>query len=275
MEIELLKKIVKKKKFKVEAVYIGGGTPTSIPHELFKKLIKKCKFGQKEFTVEAGRPDTIDIKKVKIMKRYGVTRVSVNPQSFNERTLKAIGRGHSIEDIIKAYNLCRKHFIVNMDLIAMLPGEGFDDFKFSVDKAVELNPENISIHTLYLKKGSKLKVEGYEHEDAEEAKKMTSYAVYKLKSAGYVPYYMYRQKYTAGNLENVGYSKPDKICKYNIDIMEENTSILAAGANAISKKFTNDENLIERQAHVKEPGEYINRFDEIIKKTKEFWDYDK
>ena len=138
--------------------------------------------------------------------------MSVNPQSFNQKTLDKIGRTHKVEDVINAYGLVRKKFDVNMDLIAMLPGETFDDFKYSVDKAIELAPENITVHTLCLKNGSKLKEEGFFNQNFEEAKKMVDYAYYTLTAKGYQPYYMYRQKYMAGNLENVGYSKPKKYC---------------------------------------------------------------
>ena len=158
-----------------------------------------------------------------------------------------------------------------MDLIAMLPGETFEDFKFSVDEAIRLNPANITVHTLYLKAGSELKVQGYDNNARnDEVFEMVSYAYNKLKESGYNPYYMYRQKYTAGSLENVGYSKPGKENLYNVDIMEEDTSIIACGAGAVTKVIKNKD-LIVRKFNFKEPKEYILRFDEVIEKTKEFW----
>lgn len=271
-EISQIKKIIKDKKYSVRAVYVGGGTPTSLKIGELKAVLACLKFGQKEFTVEAGRPDTITKETVKILRRAKVTRISVNPQSFNQKTLDKIGRTHKVEDVINAYGLVRKKFDVNMDLIAMLPGETFDDFKYSVDKAIELSPENITVHTLCLKNGSKLKEEGFFNQNFEEAKKMVDYAYYTLTAKGYQPYYMYRQKYMAGNLENVGYSKPKKYCLYNIDVMEEDTSVLACGAGAISKKFSPRINLIERQANCKEPADYVKRFEEMLSKQKEFWE---
>ncbi len=270
-EILQIKKIIKDKRLIVRAVYVGGGTPTSLKAKELKEILSLLRFKQKEFTVEAGRPDTITKEVVKVMKRAGVTRVSVNPQTFNQKTLDVIGRAHTVEDVYNAYNLVKKKFDVNMDLIAMLPGETFDDFKNSVDKAIEMNPENITVHTLYLKNGSKLKTEGYEKTDMSVAAQMVDYAYFKLTAKGYMPYYMYRQKYTSGNLENVGYSKPKKFCIYNVDIMEEDTSIMAAGAGAISKKFTKAKNLIERQANCKEPSDYVTRFDEMLNGQLSFW----
>ena len=270
-EITAIKKYVKDNKLTVRAVYVGGGTPTSLGASELKEVLSLLHFGQKEFTVEAGRPDTINKNVVKVMKKARVTRVSVNPQTFNQKTLDLIGRAHTVDAVYDAYNLVKKRFDVNMDLIAMLPNESFDDFKNSVDKAIELNPENITVHTLYLKNGSKLKNDGYEKTDLDVAKRMVDYAYYKLTSKGYMPYYMYRQKYTSGNLENVGYSKPKKFCIYNIDIMEEDTSIMAAGAGAIAKKFTKEKNLIERQANCKEPRDYVARFDEMLNGQKAFW----
>ena len=159
-----------------------------------------------------------------------------------------------------------------MDLIAMLPEESVEDFARSVDKAVELSPADITVHTLYLKRGSALKNAGYRNTDHADAERMVDYAFAKLTEAGYNPYYMYRQKYTSGNLENVGYAKAGKECIYNIDIMEEDTSVFAAGAAAISKKVTRSINLIERNANYKEPLEYVKHFDEVLARQKAFWE---
>lgn len=224
-----------------------------------------------EFTVEAGRPDTIKEEALALMKSRGVTRVSVNPQTFNDETLKRIGRRHTAADVERAYALARQSFDVNMDLIAMLPGESAEDFSRTVDHAAELAPANVTVHTLYLKKGSELRVAGYKNAENAEAERMVDYALAKLSASGYEPYYMYRQKYTSGNLENVGYTKPGKACLYNMDVMEEDTTVFAAGAAAISKKVTPAINLIERNANYKEPLEYVKHFDTVMQKQKNFW----
>jgi oxygen-independent coproporphyrinogen-3 oxidase len=273
-ELEQTKELVRTSKIKIRAVYVGGGTPTSIPAELLDKVLEKCdfsQFGATEFTVEAGRPDTLSAETVEVLKARGVTRVSVNPQTFNDRTLELIGRNHKAVDVLNAYKLVKGKFDVNMDLIAMLPGEGFADFKRSVDIAIRLGPENVTVHTLYLKKGSALKNAGYDNTDFATAAQMVDYACQALTNAGYNPYYMYRQKYTSGSLENVGYAKIGKECVYNVDIMEEDTSVIANGAAAISKKFTAEKNLIERSANYKEPLEYIKNFDKVLEKQRDFW----
>lgn len=270
-EIKCQKELIKSRFCKIRAVYIGGGTPTSLPIDLLKSILDECDFGQREFTVEAGRPDTISRKMVRMLKRAKVNRISVNPQTFHDKTLQLIGRHHTVQDTLKAFKLVRRKFDVNMDLIAMLPNESLEDFKYSVDTAISLKPQNITVHTLYLKRGSELKLEGYRETDVETAKAMVDYASEKIMNAGYLPYYMYRQKYTSGNLENVGYALSGKECLYNIDIMEEDTSILAMGAGAIAKKYTAEKNLIERFAHCKEPSDFVKRFDEMNEKNTSFW----
>lgn len=273
-ELDATKELVRSTKKHIRAVYVGGGTPTSVPAELLNEILKKCdytSFGATEFTVEAGRPDTITENIADVLKMRGVTRVSVNPQTFNDKTLELIGRKHKAIDVINAYKLVKGKFDVNMDLIAMLPNENFDDFRRSVDIAVRLNPENVTVHTLYMKTGSALKNAGYDNTDYKTASSMVDYACEALSAAGYRPYYMYRQKYTSGSLENVGYAKAGKECVYNIDIMEEDTSILANGAAAISKKWTKGLNLIERNANYKEPLEYIKNFERVLEKQRKFW----
>lgn len=270
-ELEQTKELIRSKKIKVRAVYVGGGTPTSVGAELLDEVLNHCHFGGKEFTVEAGRPDTINKDIADVLKKHGVTRISVNPQTFNDKTLEIIGRRHKCVDTYNAYMLVKDDFDVNMDLIACLPGETFEDFKRSVDIAVALDPANITVHTLYMKKGSALKQCGYDNTDYDTASKMVDYAYSKLTESGYEPYYMYRQKYTSGNLENVGYAKPGKACIYNIDIMEEDTSIIANGANAISKKWDKKHNLITRCANYKEPLEYVKHIDEMLSRQSEFW----
>lgn len=168
-ELEQTKEIIAKKRIKVRAVYVGGGTPTSIGAQLLDKVLQHCHFGASEFTVEAGRSDTINADIVEVMQKHGVTRVSVNPQTFNDKTLDIIGRRHKSADTYNAYMLVRDKFDVNMDLIACLPNETIDDFKRSVDIAVALDPANVTVHTLYMKKGSALKQCGYDNTDFDTA----------------------------------------------------------------------------------------------------------
>ena len=269
-ELSLLPEILKKVNGKIRAVYIGGGTPTSIDTEDLEKILSIFSHYGVEYTVEAGRPETLDEEKIDMMSYLGVNRISINPQTFNDRTLKEIGRHHSSKDIERAFKLAKDRFVVNMDLISMLPKETYYDFKYSLDKAIYYQPENITIHTLYRKKGSELGDE-LSMQDDNLANKMIDYAHKSLQKAEYIPYYMYRQKYTGGSLENVGYCRENKECFYNIDIMEERTNIIAFGAAAISKKIDYSANLITRFAHVKNPYDYINRIEEIILKQREFW----
>jgi oxygen-independent coproporphyrinogen-3 oxidase len=247
------------------ALYVGGGTPTSLEDIDFEKLLANLVEISPEFTVEAGRPDSITENKLRIMKNSGVTRISVNPQSFIPKTLEAIGRSHSVDDIYRAYDDSRRYgFDINMDLIATLPDETIEDFMYSVKEAIKLNPENITIHTLSLKRGSKLKLEEFDNREVFLAQNMVDYASNAMENADYSPYYMYRQKYMSGNLENTGYAHNGKQCVYNVDIMEETHSVIACGAGAISKRVQGD--LIERYANVKDIKGYIERFDEIMDK---------
>ncbi|MDD4832398.1 MAG: coproporphyrinogen dehydrogenase HemZ [Clostridia bacterium] len=246
--------------YKIRNVYFGGGTPTSLSASDLDLILSCFDFPVTEFTVEAGRPDTIDDEKLSVLANHGVNRISVNPQSFNQVTLDKIGRNHSVKEIYEKFFLARKYdFIVNMDLIAGLPDENEQMFRYSVDEAVSLCPENITIHTLALKRGSLLKEqENLTANSEEDVIKMVEYAREKLSSNGYEPYYLYRQKYVSSNLENVGYCKKGTQCRYNIDIMEETTSIAACGCNAISKRVFSAQNRIERQANPKDVITYNN-----------------
>lgn len=270
-ELECTRRIMDKMGLKISSVYIGGGTPTSLDDVNFERIVKAAKFDCAEYTVEAGRPDTISKSKLDIMSKYGVTRISVNPQTFNQGTLDVIGRSHTVDEIYSVYKLAREYnFDINMDLIAMLPNENLDDFKYSVDSAVELNPDNITIHTLALKKGSVLKVGGYDNAQFELANAMVDYARRAVEKAEYLPYYMYKQKYMSGNLENVGYCKEGKECIYNIHIMEEVSSIIANGAGGISKRiFAGDR--IERLANPKGIDVYLQRRDRMLEDKEKFF----
>lgn len=269
-EIQSAKDIVKDNNLKVRAVYVGGGTPTSLEDEYFERVISVLDFDCKEFTVEAGRPDTITKNKLDIMKKYNVSRISINPQTFNQKTLDKIGRAHTVQEIFEVYELAKNYpFDINMDLIAMLPNESFEDFKYSVDTAISLKPENITVHTLALKRGSKLTEEGYDNKALELPTKMVDYSYKALKAEGYSPYYMYKQKYMSGNLENTGYCRKDKQCIYNIDIMEETNTIIACGAGGISKVICGN-NVLERHANPKGLDVYLSRNDEIITSKRDF-----
>ena len=255
------------------AIYVGGGTPTAIPAVYLGEILRAFHAEGEEFTVEAGRPETITPDHIAVMKEAGVTRVSVNPQSFKGETLARIGRAHTVEDIYKAYRLVKEAgFDVNMDLITMLPGESLEDFAATLSETLRLRPENITVHSLSIKRGSTLCLAGYDNAmDNELAEKMSEYAYRTLRNAGYRPYYMYRQKNTQGRLENVGYTLPGKACVYNVDIMEETHSIHASGAGAISKRVFPSAGRIERLAEIKEVKGYNERIAELVEKKKKFF----
>ncbi len=256
------------------SIYIGGGTPICLDDDLLIKILSALKpltNTVKEFTVEAGRPDVITKEKLKILKDFKVNRICVNPQTFSNKTLKSIGRNHDSASVIEKYNLAKEFgFSINMDVIAGLIGETFEDFKNTVDTVIKLEPDNFTVHTLCLKKGSKLKTE-VNRLNSNEIVKMTDYAYNTAKENGYNPYYLYRQKYAVDNLENTGYSKKGKECIYNIDVMEETSSNIACGANAVSKRVFPTKNLIERYGAPKDVYTYINKIDEIIKSKNELF----
>ncbi len=261
----------KQRGISLKNVYFGGGTPTSLGATQLDEILSCIDFVPQEYTVEAGRPDTIDRDKLNVFQKHGVQRISINPQTFNQSVLDAIGRKHTVTDIYEKYDLAKSFgFTVNMDLIAGLPTETLEMFCNSVDRAIQLNPDNITVHTLALKHGSALKEQNYSA-DA-DVSKMVDYSRARLYESGYVPYYMYRQKYMAQNLENVGYCKPDKPCLYNIGIMEEVSDILACGTNAISKKIISDDNRIERSANAKDVITYIERNSDYMERKFKLFD---
>lgn len=250
----------------INNVYFGGGTPTSLTAEQLDKVLSCVTIKPVEFTVEAGRPDTIDAQKLAVFAKRGVHRVSINPQTFNQSVLDVIGRKHTVQDIYDKFFMAKSFgFDVNMDLIAGLPTETYDMFCHSVDCAIAMSADNITVHTLALKHGSILKEKNYSQTEQDVAK-MVEYAHQALYKAGYVPYYMYRQKYVMENMENVGFCKKGKPCLYNIGIMEEITDILACGTGAISKKITVGQNKIERSANAKDVITYIDRTQDYIDK---------
>ncbi|WZL71527.1 coproporphyrinogen dehydrogenase HemZ [Clostridiaceae bacterium 35-E11] len=276
-EIQEIGKILKNIGKKVETLYIGGGTPTSLDEEALEMLMKAIKNNIdldaiKEITVEAGRPDTITKKKLSILKENAVNRISINPQTMNPRTLKLIGRSHTPQDIIDTYQLAKQigFDTINMDTIIGLPGEMAEDIQRTMEIIGELNPENITVHTLAIKKTSQLRgnIQNYRLAKEDEAKKMLDITQKMMKAFKLMPYYMYRQKYMVGNLENIGYAKPGHECLYNIQIMEERQSIIALGAGATSKIFYSAENRLERVPNVTNVDQYIARVAEMIDRKK-------
>lgn len=266
-EIAAAKRLVKK----LRSVYIGGGTPVALPtKELERVLAAVGVQSGVEYTVEAGRPDCITEENVALLLKYGVTRICVNPQTFNDETLVRLGRKHTCADIYEKYAMVRDKFSVNMDLIAGLEGETEADFARSVDAAVALRPDNITVHTLCLKSGAELKEEtGFLSGEGVSA--MVEYAHGALSRAGYEPYYLYRQKYMAGNLENTGYTLPGRACVYNVDTMEEIAGNVACGANAVSKAVFDGCARIERYKNPKDIPTYIGKIRTVIEKKAELF----
>ncbi|OQB25342.1 MAG: Oxygen-independent coproporphyrinogen-III oxidase 2 [Firmicutes bacterium ADurb.Bin182] len=275
-DISLGADIAGERGFRIRSIYVGGGTPTSLTCRELDELLYHTleSYGRcgAELTVEAGRPDTIDKDKLLIMKKHGVERISVNPQSMNARTLLCIGRSHTPDDIESAFKSAREagFSVINMDIIAGLPGESPEDFQYTLDKVFELKPENLTVHTLAIKRSSELKQRLFDYPlpDASQAEIMVKQAAVTAERLSMHPYYMYRQKYMRGNLENVGYCVPGTECIYNIDMMEEIQSIMAHGAGSISKRVFSEERRIERIAAPKDIASYINKIDELSVRKK-------
>lgn len=262
--------IVRELGLRLETVYFGGGTPTSLSAADLAALLDTVNAsfdmtGLREFTVEAGRPDTVDEEKLRVLKNGNVGRISINPQTFSDAVLENIGRKHTAADIEEKYLLARKTGFdnINMDLIAGLAGDTPEGFAATVDRAITLAPENITVHTLALKRAADLVTGGGETGSADHTPQMVEYANAALSAAGYAPYYMYRQSKSLGNLENVGWTVPGKACLYNIYMMEETHTVLACGAGAVTKLKAPFGELIERIYNFKYPYEYISRFPEL------------
>lgn len=276
-EIDSAAEMVRELGLRVKTFYMGGGTPTILTAEQMDRLLKRLreKFGfadVMETTVEAGRPDTITAEKLDVLVKNGVTRVSVNPQSMDDKVLAAIGRKHSADDIRRAVELVRKAGFphVNMDLIAGLPEDSPESFRRTLDEVVGFGTDNVTVHTLSLKKGSRITLEGTRIPTVDEVKEMLDYAAPKLWNAGFSPYYLYRQKYMSGSFENVGWCKPGGTGWYNIYIMEELHTILSLGAGGSTKMVDLDSNHIERVFNLKYPLEYIQRPEKIRNNQKAF-----
>ena len=276
-ELAFTSQIAKRNNLSLETIYIGGGTPTTLDANLLKKIMLTVKENfsfehLKEYTVEAGRPDTITKDKLEVIKQYGATRISINPQTMNNEVLKEIGRKHTAEQTVKAFNLARKCGFtnINADLIAGLPTDTFESFKKSLNNVLDLNPESVTVHSLSMKRSSTLTKIGEipEIKMGKTASQMVDYAYNTLCKNQIFPYYMYRQSKTVGNLENVGYSKRGFECLYNVFIMDETHTILACGASAVIKLREPHGDFIERIFNYKYPYEYMDKYDEIINRKK-------
>ncbi len=272
-EIDAVKKIFDEKGMYAESIYIGGGTPTSLDDEEFEILLSSVRDAFKspkcrEWTVEAGRPDTITANKLSLIHKYGADRISINPQTMKQHTLDLIGRSHSPEQIFDAFKLAKAEGIenINADLITGLPEETPDDFENSLKTIIDLGPTNITVHTLAVKRASRLIDEDPDiaFRQADTVRKMLEISQNMLKNAGFKPYYLYRQKHMTGNFENVGYCTNGHQNVYNIRIMDENQSNIALGAGGISKIYFPDENRLERVPNVSNYEVYIDRIDEMI-----------
>lgn len=262
----------------LESLYIGGGTPTTLNHTQLKSLLEVIcsSFDMsklKEFTVEAGRPDTIDSLKLDILKEFNVDRISINPQSMKQETLDIIGRNHSPDDIRTAFKIAKakKFPIINADLIAGLPGENNEDFINTLKEILKLGANNITIHTLAVKRASRLKDidNNYHYKVANEVERMINSANQILLKNKFHPYYLYRQKHMAGGLENTGYELNDTDSIYNVRIMDEHQTIIALGAGGITKRYYKENNKLERIPNVSNYQEYIRRIDEMIQRKED------
>ena len=267
--------IARENGLQLESIYFGGGTPGILEPSQLDML--QCTIEQnfnldhlREYTVEMGRPDTITPDKLRVLRLHNTDRISINPQTFNQETLDLVGRKHTVEQAVEAYRLAKSYGFrcINMDLIAGLPGEDFENFKDSLDTAMMLSPENITVHSLALKRSSNLNKDGAQVADGKEAGKMLEYASLMLPKMNYSPYYMYRQQKCVGNLENVGWCKGDTKGFYNVVMMEESHTVIAVGAGGVTKLCHQGSNKVDRIFNYKYPFEYISGFDVILDRKK-------
>ena len=265
-EIEAAARVVDELGLRIITIYIGGGTPTALPPDALETIMTALKTsfdlsGIREYTVEAGRPDTITSHKLEIVRRLGAGRVCVNPQSMSAEVLEAIGRKHTPEDALEAARIVRESgMALNMDIIAGLPADTPGGFRHTLDTTLTFEPENITVHTLSLKKGSRIMLEGTRTPTGEDVSEMLGYASRRLSGNGYGPYYLYRQKYTSGGYENTGWSLPGHEGVYNICMMEELCTVLALGGGGVTK-LVDPGGRIQRIFNAKYPREYIMQED--------------
>ena len=273
-ETEACARLAREHHLRIRTAYIGGGTPTSLSAAQLDRLLEAVSRafpGLTEWTVEAGRPDTIDREKLSVMRQFPVTRISINPQSMNDETLAAIGRAHTAQDCLRAYEQARLAGFedINMDIITALPGEDLAMFRHTLEVIGKLQPDSLTVHTLAIKHASRLHEIRYEQRTDEVICRMADEGRALAHRLGMRAYYLYRQKYMASNLENVGYARTGKICRYNIDNMEETTGVLAVGAGAISKRIMGHDQRILRAPNVSNIETYISRVDEMVRRKSE------
>lgn len=266
-DIERAAKIIKENGLTITTVYIGGGTPTTLDENQLSVLLSKI--GEtldlsqvREYSIEAGRPDTVNAEKLRIIKQNGLTRISINPQTLNDAVLRGIGRCHTAQDFYRAFDLAKESGIehINTDLIAGLPGDTYRSFYKTVDAIIKLAPDNVTVHTFSVKKAADITHSGFDvyQPNAGDAQRSVNYSQLKLRNAGYLPYYLYRQRNTVGNLENVGFAMPGCEGLYNMYIMEELHHIIALGAGAVTKLVDTGAPKIERIFMPKYPYEYLS-----------------
>lgn len=280
-ELRIWGNIVRELGLIVDTVYFGGGTPTSVSAEFLEQLLVAVEENFdlthiREYCVEAGRPDTITEDKLRVLKAHGVDRISINPQTMNDSVLERIGRKHTSAEIVESYRLARSIGFenINMDLIAGLPGDTPESFRSTLRQVIDLDPDSITVHTLTLKRAANLFAEGASYLD-NPVREMVRDSIAMLPSNGYQPYYMYRQKNTIDNQENVGYAKAGKESYYNMLIMDETQSIFGAGC-AASTKLVEPNGMITRVCNYKFPYEYIAQFDQLMEKKKQVYEiYDR
>ncbi|HZJ57450.1 MAG TPA: coproporphyrinogen dehydrogenase HemZ [Clostridia bacterium] len=274
-EMETMSILAREKGIEVETVYIGGGTPTSLNTVQLERVLRAVRefWGWspwKEYTVEGGRPDTMSGDKLRVLKDHSVTRISINPQSMNDKTLGAIGRNHKAHEIVECFYRARDvgFDCINMDVIVGLPGEGIEEGRRTMGSIKKLAPDNLTVHTLAVKRASRLKdnLERFALTDERLAAGMMDIFYEGAGSMGMKPYYLYRQKYMLGNMENVGFATPGKESIYNMQIMEDRQTIWAFGAAAITKVIYPTMGRIERAANVKNIGDYIDRTEEMVQR---------
>ena len=277
-EIALTGKLLEKSGRTIRTIYIGGGTPTTLSAAQMARLLdtigssfdlSRCI----EFTVEGGRPDTLDAEKLRTIREHGADRMSINPQTMEDAVLRACGRPHTAADVLLRYKeaMDAGFDAINMDLIAGLPKDSYEGFCRSLDTVASLAPANITVHTLALKKGADLFERRVELPDGDEVARMVEYANATLRSLGYKPYYLYRQKYMSGSFENVGWSKDDKDCLYNIYMMEELHTILSLGGGGMNKVNLPDGTL-QRFHNPKFPEQYIEQIDSVLDQKRELFE---
>ena len=279
-EIDATAAVLREAGLTVRSLYMGGGTPTTLSAEQMDRVLTRCEAVLPlehctEYTVEAGRPDTITREKLGVLRAHNIGRISINPQTLEDHVLAAIGRKHSAGDIRQAYDLAREvgFACINMDLIAGLPRDSFEGFRRSLEGVLAMEPENVTVHTLALKKGSTLMERGGAVPSGEEVARMLDYSLETLRGAGYAPYYLYRQKYMSGSLENVGWAKPGQASLYNIAMMEELHTVVSIGGGGVTKLVDPAAGKIIRLPNPKYPHDYLATLEKVLAQKREILNF--